>query len=82
MFSVSGSSSQRRTQEGFSLLEVVIAAGVLATAILGSISFFVTSERFALLAREDSIALYAAEEVINEIRASKFSTTRCRNAGR
>jgi len=57
------------------LLEVSIAMGVLATAIMGIFSLFVTSERMKVIAREESIAMYAAEEKINEIRSRPFSTT-------
>ena len=64
-----------RRPRGLTLLEVSIAVGVLATAIMGIFSLFVTSERMKILAREESIAMYAAEEKINEIRSRPFSTT-------
>ncbi len=60
---------------GLTLLEVTIASGALATSILGAISFYATSERFSLITREESIAVYAAQKAINEIRALPFSTS-------
>jgi len=65
----------RRQARGMTLLEVCIAVGVLSTAILGVFSLFVTTERLSVIAREESIALYAAEEAINEIRNAPYSTS-------
>ena len=60
---------------GLSLLEVSIAIGVLSTSILGIFSLYITTETMKIVSREDAVALYAAEEVINEIRSAPFSTT-------
>lgn len=62
-------------QRGLTLLEVSIAVGVLATAIMGVFSVFISTERMGIIAREESIALYAAEEAINEIRNAPFTTS-------
>jgi type II secretory pathway pseudopilin PulG len=57
------------------LLEVTIAMAVMSTAIISVFGLFITSERFGIIAREESLALYAAEEVINEIRSKPFTVS-------
>lgn len=64
-----------RQPRGMTLLEVSIAVGVLATAIMGMFSLFMSTERMGIIAREESIALYAAEAAINEIRTAPFTTS-------
>ena len=61
------------TPRGVTLLEVVIALGILTTAIVALCTGIVTAERLEVLAREEAIALAAAEAAINEIRAAPFS---------
>ena len=57
---------------GLTLLEVSLAVAVLSTTVLAVFGLFLTSERLATIAREESLALYAAEEIINEIRSKPF----------
>lgn len=64
-----------RQPRGMTLLEVSIACGVLATAIMGIFSLFISTERMSIIAREEAIALYAAEAAINEIRTAPFATS-------
>jgi len=60
---------------GLSLLEVCASLGVLAIAISGMTSLFISYQRSQILVREEQIALTAIQQVINEMRASPFSTT-------
>lgn len=61
-------------RRGLTLLEVCIAMGVLATTVMGVSNLFITSERMSVIAREEAIAMYAAEAVINEMRSAPFSS--------
>lgn len=54
--------------KGLTMIEVVVAAGLLATAALATLNCWVSAERFNLINREEQVALQAAESVINEMR--------------
>ena len=68
-----GLTPHRRSQLGLTLIEVMIAFAVLSTMIMGISSLFITTERMSIISREEAIAMYAAEAVINEIRSMPFS---------
>jgi type II secretory pathway pseudopilin PulG len=60
---------------GLSLLEVSASLGVLAVAISGMTSLFISYQRSQILVREEQIALTAIQQLINEMRAAPFSTS-------
>ncbi len=72
---IASDASVAENHRGLTLLEVTIAMSVMSTAIVAVFQLFITSERFGTIAREDSLALYAAEQMINEIRSKPFTVS-------
>ncbi|MCZ7647701.1 MAG: prepilin-type N-terminal cleavage/methylation domain-containing protein [Planctomycetota bacterium] len=62
-------------QRGLTLLEVSLAMVVLTTSIMGVYSLFITSEMMQVLAREESLAMYASKGVINQLRVAPFENS-------
>ena len=58
---------------GFTLLEVMVALGVLTTVLLGFTPFFVVNARSHDYVSERSLALHALRQVAETVRASPFS---------
>jgi type II secretion system protein I len=57
-------------EEGFTLLEVVIALSVLVIAIMGVVAAVVTSLKAGSVARERTVALAAAQQELEELIAA------------
>lgn len=60
-------------QRGMTLLEVMLAVGVLAIGIMGSMSAWINSQRLQSLQREESLIQSAINKVINDMRALPFT---------
>lgn len=61
------------TRRGFSLLEVVVAMGVLSIAILGILATMLANIRVAETTRQNDIASNAAKSMMDRIRATPFA---------
>ena len=61
--------SSRCKRQGFTLVEVMIASGLLALAFLGSIAAITTVQRDAVRNNLRSVALFTAEQTIEQLRA-------------
>ena len=72
MGSASPAGSARNGQEGMSLIEVMIAAAVLATALVAMLGSIITNSRVKILANEEYLAMTAAQAKIAEIRSRSF----------
>ena len=62
-----------RRRGGFSLVEVVVAAAVMAVAMLGLSRSMVSSVRVTAGNRETSLALEAAQEAVERLQAAAFA---------
>lgn len=69
-----------RDSRGFSLLETIVALGLLAGAVTGLISLFTLSARATLLSRHASIATTLASAKLEELRGSIALTASPANA--
>ncbi len=58
-------------RSGFSLMEVVIAGGVLAVAIPGGMAMLVTGTRSSRVATDETQAALIARSVMQEVRAAR-----------
>lgn len=63
-----------RDEEGFSLLEMMIAAGVLLVAVMGLMSAYVTAMRLIGSTAEMTLASQAARKKVEEIQETAFNT--------
>lgn len=59
--------------DGFSLIEVLVASAVLATAIAGLVPLFLVAARANIDARDATYAAVLAAQKIEELRAAPFS---------
>lgn len=59
----------RHTQNGYSLIEVLVAVGLLMFAIVGPMTIAVKSSQSALYARQQNTAFFLAQEGISIINA-------------
>lgn len=67
------------TQDGFSLLEVLFAAFIVAVAIVG-MTLILSRSHFAVIAQGDTrIALYLAEQKMERLRGLGFSSVKVGN---
>jgi prepilin-type N-terminal cleavage/methylation domain-containing protein len=64
--------TKRQTQAGLTLIEVVIAVAVLAVAMAGVFGAIMICFQMNTRAREDSIALSAAQDMLAQIRNTVF----------
>jgi prepilin-type N-terminal cleavage/methylation domain-containing protein len=60
--------TNRRSEAGLTLLEVMIASAVLAIAICGTIGAVLACYQLNTRSREDALALAAAEDIIADVR--------------
>jgi prepilin-type N-terminal cleavage/methylation domain-containing protein len=56
-----------RRRSGFTLVEVIVAAGILTIALLGVMSSFMIIQRSERMTREQTAAVFAAQSMIEEI---------------
>lgn len=66
---------QSRSEKAFSLLEVVIAVGILAVGILTVIALFTQLLRSSHKASDSSLAVAAAESFLNQTISNIFNDT-------
>ncbi len=59
-------------KEGFSIVELVIAIAILATALMGIVSLYIQTVALSELNREMQIASFAAQQKLEEIRGISF----------
>jgi type II secretory pathway pseudopilin PulG len=65
----------RRSDEGgFSIVELVIAMGVLAVALLGIMSLYMNTVTLSEVNREIQSATFAAQQKLEEIRGTPFNS--------
>lgn len=62
----------RRSRRGFTLLELMIAIGVMAVGVLGFTQALVTALRAQMMARQQTIATEAARRQIEVLRVTDF----------
>ena len=67
------SHSSHKSQAGFSLVEVMVATTILATAVVSLAQLFVISTRSNLSARNSGTAMVYAEQKIEQLRALSYS---------
>ncbi len=65
--------ARRRSETGFSLVEVIIAMGITGAALFGLVSVIAYSTRSNMAARENATALRAAEKKIETMKATIFA---------
>ncbi len=62
----------KKKQQGFTLVEVLMAAAILAVIIVGMIQIFIYSSTAAALAGSKTLAMNAAQDKLEEIRNYPF----------
>jgi len=62
----------RHTQQGFTLIEVMFGAAILAIAVLGVSSMATASQKLTQSSEEKGAALEAVEEKLREIEATDY----------
>lgn len=67
--------AQRGTQEGFTLLEIVIAMLVMMVAVLGTMSLFIFSINYNSGSRDRAMALAVAQRRLERLRNVPFDDT-------
>lgn len=65
--------SERRKAAGFTMIELMIAAAVLAVAIIGSLSALMVGAQLTARSREDSVGQQVAERRMVQLRALGYS---------
>ncbi len=63
-----------RHEKGFTLVEIVVALGILVVAIIGLVSVIAHTTRHNAVNRENQTAMRAAEKKIEEMVNSSFAT--------
>jgi type II secretory pathway pseudopilin PulG len=64
--------TQQPSARGFTLVETLVATGVLVTALAGLAQLFVLSVRFTRESAQSGAALVAAQDKIESLRALRF----------
>jgi type II secretory pathway pseudopilin PulG len=70
---VAGHDCRRPAEAGFSLVEVIIATGILATALVSLAQLFAISTKSNLSARNSGTAMIYAEQKIEQLRALSYT---------
>jgi type II secretory pathway pseudopilin PulG len=63
----------KRTNSGFTLLELMIAAAIIIVALAGLLSTYVACFELNETTRNTNLALNAAQKTLEEVRSSTFS---------
>ncbi len=76
MISLRTTTAHRKSAGAFSLIEVAIAIGVFAFAIVGILALFPVAMQSARESRDETIVVNIARMVMSELRASPFNAAR------
>ncbi|MFQ5680688.1 MAG: prepilin-type N-terminal cleavage/methylation domain-containing protein [Candidatus Omnitrophota bacterium] len=66
--------SDNNRKNGFTLLEIVVAAGIMVSVLVGVLAAYITSMGLIEMARNTTYALMAAQRRIEDIRDHNFSS--------
>lgn len=75
-FNLSRKSDSRRTEAGFSIVEVLVATGLLATALIALAQLFAIATSTNAAARNSTITMMLAEQKIEQLRALQYTFDR------
>jgi type II secretory pathway pseudopilin PulG len=70
------SHNARRTEAGFSIVEVLVATGLLATALIALAQLFAIATSTNAAARNSTITMMLAEQKIEQLRALQYTFDR------
>jgi type II secretory pathway pseudopilin PulG len=73
---LSRKSDSRRTEAGFSIVEVLVATGLLATALVALAQLFAIATSTNAAARSSTITMMLAEQKIEQLRALQYTFDR------
>ncbi len=73
---VARQSSPRRAEAGFSIVEVIVATGLLATALVALAQLFAIATSTNAAARSSTITMMLAEQKIEQLRALQYTFDR------
>ncbi|MDP8266247.1 MAG: prepilin-type N-terminal cleavage/methylation domain-containing protein [Candidatus Aceula meridiana] len=62
----------KNSRQGFTLVELMIVAAILAVVVVGMLKIFIFSSESAAIAADKTLALSAAQDKIEEIRNHSF----------
>ncbi|GEM_PF-2887031 len=68
-----------RADRGFTLLEVVIALGVIAVALMGSLSLLLLTHRHNTSTNETATAYKACQEMMEKLRTMTYDQVKAQN---
>lgn len=68
--------SSRRAEAGFSLIEVIVATGLLATALVSLAQLFAIAQATNAAARNSTLTMVLAEQKIEQLRALQYTFDR------
>src|SRR5687767_6094240 len=66
----------RRAEAGFSIVEVLVATGLLATALVALAQLFAISTKTNAAARSSTLTMILAEQKIEQLRALQYTFDR------